>query len=112
MAIIVPDEEKFMKEYGNGRTFEEACADPETAANFLVAINKFAREDGVKGYEVPKAIYLEHELFSVSILAVILFLNSFQIENELLTPTQKAKRPSIQKKYMSIMEKLYEEINN
>ena len=49
MAIIVPDEEKFMKEYGNGRTFEEACADPETAANFLVAINKFAREDGVKG---------------------------------------------------------------
>jgi len=98
VAIIVPDEEKFMKEYGKGRTFEEACADPETAANFLVAINKFARDDGVKGYEVPKAIFLEHELFS--------------IENELLTPTQKAKRPAIQKKYMSIMEKLYEEINN
>ncbi|CAG5113191.1 Oidioi.mRNA.OKI2018_I69.chr2.g7319.t2.cds [Oikopleura dioica] len=98
VAIIVPDEEKFMKEYGKCRTFQEACADPDTAANFLSAINKFAREDGVKGYEVPKAIYLEHELFS--------------IENELLTPTQKAKRPAIQKKYMSIMEKLYEELNN
>lgn len=73
MAIIVPDEEKFMKEYGKGRTFEEACADPETAANFLVAINKFAREDDVKGYEVPKAIFLEHELFSVS-FQIFIFL--------------------------------------
>jgi len=103
VAIIVPEEEKFMKEYGKDRTFEEACADPETAANFLVAINKFAREDGVKGYEVPKAIYLEHELFSVS-------FQSFIFSSKLAT--QKAKRPSIQKKYMSIMEKLYEEINN
>ena len=59
MAIIVPEEEKFMKEYGKDRTFEEACADPETAANFLVAINKFAREDGVTGYEVPKAFLSE-----------------------------------------------------
>ncbi|CAG5113189.1 Oidioi.mRNA.OKI2018_I69.chr2.g7318.t1.cds [Oikopleura dioica] len=98
VAIIVPEEDKFMKEYGKGRTFEEACTDPDTIAKFLTAINEFARQDGVKGYEVPKAIYLEHELFS--------------IENELLTPTQKAKRPSIQKKYMSIMEKLYEELNN
>ena len=65
VAIIVPEEDKFMKEYGKGRTFEEACTDPDTIAKFLTAINEFARQDGVKGYEVPKAIYLEHELFSV-----------------------------------------------
>ena len=65
VAIIVPEEEKFMKKYGKGRSFQDACADADTTAKFLAAINEFAREDGVKGYEIPKAIYLEHEPFSV-----------------------------------------------
>jgi hypothetical protein len=65
VAIIVPNEESFMKEYGNGRTFEEACADIDTAAQFLKALNLFARKDGIKGYEIPMACYLETEPFSV-----------------------------------------------
>ena len=64
-----------MKEYGKNRTFQEACADRNIAAAFLAVINKFAREDGLKGYEVPKAIHLETEPFSVSSHACNIFLN-------------------------------------
>lgn len=47
----------------------------------------------LKGFEIPKAIYIETELFSV--------------ENNLLTPSLKLKRPVARNKYKSIVEELY-----
>ncbi len=46
-----------------------------------------------QGFELVKAVYLESELFSV--------------ENELLTPTFKLKRPQLQKKYQAEIDAMY-----
>ena len=47
----------------------------------------------LQGYELVKAVYLESELFAV--------------ENELLTPTFKLKRPQLQKKYQGEIDAMY-----
>ena len=45
----------------------------------------------------PKKIYLSSELFSV--------------ENNLLTPTFKSKRPQIQARYQDVLDKMYEDLD-
>lgn len=60
-------------------------------------INAHAKaNDALKGFEMIRGIHIETELFSV--------------ENELLTPTQKAKRPQLLAKYKDALEQLYAEI--
>ena len=57
------------------------------------AINAFGKENKLKGFEMIRGCVVETEPFSV--------------ENGLLTPTQKAKRPVIQEKYKPALEALY-----
>ena len=57
------------------------------------AINAFGKENKLKGFEMIRGCIVETEAFSV--------------ENGLLTPTQKAKRPVIQEKYKPALEALY-----
>jgi len=52
-----------------------------------------ARKHSLPGWEVPAGIFLEKEPFSP--------------ENGLLTPTMKASRPKLERKYKSILEELY-----
>jgi long-chain acyl-CoA synthetase len=51
------------------------------------------KAEKLKGFELPKALYLEPELFS--------------IEQDLLTPTFKLKRPQLQKKYQKQIDEMY-----
>ena len=48
----------------------------------------------LKGFEMIRGIHIENDPFT--------------IENGLLTPTHKTKRPVLQQKYKSILEQLYE----
>jgi len=59
----------------------------------MKAINAFGKENKLKGFEMIRGCVVETEPFSV--------------ENGLLTPTQKAKRPVIQEKYKPALEALY-----
>ena len=52
-----------------------------------------AKEAKLKGFEIAKTIHLESALFSV--------------ENDLLTPTFKSKRPQLQKKYQAVIDAMY-----
>jgi len=61
----------------------------------MKAINAFGKENKLKGFEMIRGCVVESEPFSV--------------ENGLLTPTQKAKRPVIQQKYKPALEALYTE---
>jgi long-chain acyl-CoA synthetase len=56
-----------------------------------------AKADKLKGFEVVKKLILEPEAFSV--------------ENELLTPTFKYKRPQLQKKYQADIDAMYKALN-
>jgi len=49
----------------------------------------------LKGFEIIKNVYLESEPWTV--------------ENNLLTPSMKLKRPAVKKKYQSHIEALYKE---
>jgi len=84
VAVIVPD----------AAAFEALGKDK---AELMKQINSHAKEnDKLKGFEMIRGCVIETELFSV--------------ENELLTPTQKAKRPQLLKKYGVSLEALYGEM--
>jgi long-chain acyl-CoA synthetase len=80
-------------------SWEELCQDPAVYALITAEIAKFSSRGGsgeLKGFEVPKAIYLEPELFSG--------------ENGLLTATFKLKRQEAKAKYLDIFNRMYREL--
>lgn len=84
VAVIVPEPEGF-GQIGKDKN------------ELMKQINTMAKtNDKLKGFEMIRACHIETELFS--------------IENGLLTPTSKAKRPQIQAKYKETLEQLYGEI--
>ena len=79
------------------RRLEELCKDPEAATWMLDQLKVQAKADKLKGFEVVKKLLLDPEPFSV--------------ENELLTPTFKYKRPQLQKKYQAEIDAMYKALN-
>jgi long-chain acyl-CoA synthetase len=71
----------------------DICRDANVKAKVLEALNATAKEGKLKGFEMVRAVYLEPELFSV--------------ENDLLTPTFKLKRPQLQKRYQAEIDAMY-----
>ncbi|POW14163.1 hypothetical protein PSTT_03226 [Puccinia striiformis] len=99
VAVIVPDPVTF-QEFANkvvGRKIspEEACLSAQVRKAVLKDMDKTANNAKLLGFERIKNIYLTMEAFSV--------------ENELLTPTLKLKRPVAKVKYTAACEKLFEE---
>lgn len=56
-----------------------------------------SKRAGLHGFEVPKAIYIESEPFS--------------LENSMLTPTQKLKRAAARERYQTILDDLYRQLD-
>lgn len=59
-------------------------------------ITATCRAEKLKGFEICKAIVLESKQFNV--------------EDDLLTPTFKLKRPQLQKKYQAVIDEMYKEL--
>lgn len=76
-------------------SFEELCEDPAVEAQIKKEISKFGKNGTgeLKGFEIPRAFYLEKELFS--------------LENNLLTATFKLKRNEAIKKYQKVIKDMY-----
>lgn len=102
VAIIVPDENNLIawaKENGmDGLSFSELCSKKEVKDLIQKEISKFGRggSEELKGFEIPKNIYVESQMFS--------------LENDLLTTTFKLKRHEAKKKYSAQIDALYSEI--
>ncbi|KAG1139316.1 hypothetical protein G6F36_015961 [Rhizopus arrhizus] len=64
----------------------------------LAQMDHTGKKSELRGFEFAKAIYLSSEPFS--------------IENDLLTPTFKVKRPQAKKYYEAQIAELYERINS
>ena len=79
-------------------TFEQLCQDPEAASWMLDQLKVQANADKLKGFEVVKKLLLDPEPFNV--------------ENELLTPRFKFKRPQLQKKYQADIDAVYKALND
>lgn len=93
---MVPTENK-IKELAHhapkDASFADLCKDSKVKQAILESLNATGKGGKLKGFEMVRAVYLEHELFSV--------------ENDLLTPTFKLKRPQLQKKYQGEIDAMY-----
>jgi long-chain acyl-CoA synthetase len=72
------------------------CQMKEIKSVILSDMNKVARQDGLKGFEMVKNIWLESEEFSP--------------QNGLLTPTFKSQRTKLKEKYSAVIALLYSEM--
>eukprot|EP00898_Chlorokybus_atmophyticus_P000746 jgi/Chlat1/1672/Chrsp127S01906 len=96
VCVAVPKEDKIMawaKENGVNGSLEEVCKSDATrkyALEQLTAAGKAAR---MKGFEFPKAVYLDSQPFDEA--------------RDLVTPTMKKKRPQLQKFYQKEIDEMY-----
>jgi len=98
VAIVVPDEEAVAKwaadNGGNtSSTMEQLCQSKDLYKLIMDDIKTIGRRNGLHGFEIPKAIHLEHQPFTV--------------ENNLVTPTFKLKRIPLRQQYQSKIDELY-----
>ncbi|XP_055969938.1 long-chain-fatty-acid--CoA ligase 1 isoform X2 [Sorex fumeus] len=96
VGIVVPDAEalsSWAKKKGFSGSFDELCRNKDVSKAILDDMVRLGKESGLKTFEQVKGIALHKELFSV--------------ENGLLTPTMKAKRPELRKYFRSQIDELY-----
>ncbi|CAK4147723.1 unnamed protein product [Aphanomyces euteiches] len=96
VAIIVPNEKKLLElgeTLGVAGSFAELCEDAKVVDAVLKDITAAAKAGKLHGFEIPRAIFLTPEPFT--------------IENDMLTPTFKLKRNDAKKKFQAHIDDLY-----
>ncbi|NWR68845.1 ACSL1 ligase, partial [Centropus unirufus] len=96
IAVVVPDPEtlrNWAKKKGFEGSYEELCRNKDLKKHILEDMIRIGKESGLKSFEQVKDIFVHSEMFS--------------IENGLLTPTLKAKRPELRKHFQSQIDELY-----
>ncbi|CAK7294845.1 Long-chain-fatty-acid--CoA ligase 1 [Vulpes lagopus] len=99
IAIVVPDVEAlgpWARKKGLEGSFEELCRNKDVRKAILEDMVRLGKDSGLKPFEQVKGITLHPELFS--------------IDNGLLTPTMKAKRPELRNYFRSQIDELYSTI--
>jgi len=100
IAVVVPEpaplEKWYKTKFGKEAELEKICEQPEVKELVLKDIQKLGKENKLNSIEQVQAIYLEP--------------NPFTIDNGLLTPTLKSKRPQLHQKYKAIMSEIYKTV--
>uniref|UniRef100_A0A8C8UNT0 Long-chain-fatty-acid--CoA ligase n=1 Tax=Peromyscus maniculatus bairdii TaxID=230844 RepID=A0A8C8UNT0_PERMB len=96
VGIVVPDPEvmpAWAHKKGIRGTYQELCANQELKKAILDDMVALGKKSGLHSFEQVKAIYIHCDMFSV--------------QNGLLTPTLKAKRPELREYFKKQIEELY-----
>ncbi|XP_028631698.1 long-chain-fatty-acid--CoA ligase 6 isoform X6 [Grammomys surdaster] len=96
VGIVVPDPEvmpSWAQKKGIEGTYQELCTNKELKKAILDDMVMLGKESGLHSFEQVKAIYIHSDMFSV--------------QNGLLTPTLKAKRPELREYFKMQIEELY-----
>ncbi|XP_073498748.1 long-chain-fatty-acid--CoA ligase 1 isoform X4 [Phyllobates terribilis] len=96
VAIVIPDPDNVLnwaKKKKFEGTYEDLCKNKDFKNAVLEDLLRLGKEAGLKTFEQVKDIVLHPEMFS--------------IQNNLLTPTLKAKRPELRKYFHAQIEELY-----
>uniref|UniRef100_Q5F2C5 Long-chain-fatty-acid--CoA ligase n=1 Tax=Mus musculus TaxID=10090 RepID=Q5F2C5_MOUSE len=96
VGIVVPDPEvmpSWAQKKGIEGTYQELCMKKELKKAILDDMVMLGKESGLHSFEQVKAIYIHCDMFSV--------------QNGLLTPTLKAKRPELREYFKKQIEELY-----
>ncbi|KAF8938292.1 hypothetical protein BGZ58_001220 [Dissophora ornata] len=108
VAIVIPDPETFIPfankvletanlRLGDLSTYRNICSDAKLRKAVLKELIKAGKEAGMKGFEIPKAVLIESEAFTV--------------ENDKMTPTFKLKRHPVVQEYRERLTALYNEVH-
>ncbi|POI31072.1 hypothetical protein CIB84_005177, partial [Bambusicola thoracicus] len=100
VGIVVPDAEVmpgWAKKRGFDGTYEELCRNKELQKAIMEDMVRLGKESGLHSFEQVKAIHIHSDMFSV--------------QNGLLTPTLKAKRPELRDYFKKQIEELYSSIS-
>jgi len=98
VGVVVPDEEvlqKWAATAGVKADFKTLCSKAEVNELILKDLERVGREAKLNSYEILKAVYLDHCLWTVE---------------DVLTPTMKLKRMDCKQKYLSQINALYEKL--
>ncbi|XP_077974330.1 long-chain-fatty-acid--CoA ligase 1-like isoform X2 [Styela clava] len=96
VVICVPDPETvegWCKGRGITGKYEDLCKNADAAKLILDDMNAVGKKNGLMSFELAKKIYLSTEQFTV--------------ENDLLTPTFKSRRPQLLTRYQPVIDELY-----
>lgn len=100
VAVIIPDEEPVRSLLESSESsslakapLSEICKSEKLKSIIMTEIKKVGKANGLHGFEIPKAIHLSHEPFTV--------------EDGLLTPTFKLKRQQAREKFEREIERMY-----
>eukprot|EP00070_Physeter_catodon_P042116 XP_028349010.1 long-chain-fatty-acid--CoA ligase 6 isoform X5 [Physeter catodon] len=96
VGIVVPDPEvmpSWAQKRGIEGTYAELCTNKELKKAILEDMVRLGKESGLHSFEQVKAIHIHSDMFSV--------------QNGLLTPTLKAKRPELREYFKKQIEELY-----
>jgi len=100
VGIVIPDVDT-LKDWcatqGVEGEYEDLCKKEEVQKLIFDDVIAIGKKRGLKSFELPKKIRLSSELFSV--------------ENELMTPTFKSRRPQIAKRYNAEIEEMYSDLD-
>lgn len=104
VAIVVPEPEALNNLVKNKLphlaskklSYQELCREPEVNKAVLEQLTRTGKKAELRGFEFAKAIYLESDPFS--------------IENGILTPTFKIKRPQAKERYQAQIDHLYAQL--
>lgn len=110
VAIAVPDPETFIpfamaivgssNQGGSTTTANKdivsLCQDPKVKVAYLQELEKAGKAGGLRGFEFVKAVHLTTDMFS--------------IENGLLTPTLKVKRPQVKEHFTEQIKAMYNDL--
>ncbi|KAJ2809501.1 medium-chain fatty acid-CoA ligase faa2 [Coemansia guatemalensis] len=105
VAILVPNEEFLRREVEGtaaisdraSKPLADLCKDQDVIQLMMKNVKIWGQKNDLKGFEIPKAVYLESDPFSV--------------ENNIMTPTFKVKRAAAKAHYLQIIAELYAKSN-
>jgi len=100
VGVVVPDEEvlqKWAAAAGIKADFKTLCSKAEVNELILKDLERVGKEAKLNSYELLKAIYLDHVLWTI---------------DDVLTPTMKHKRMDCKQKYQPQINALYEKLNS
>lgn len=96
VAIVIPNPqalESWATANGETGNYESLCQNPKAKKYILDELNATGKKHKLKGFELLRALHLEH--------------NPFDVERDLITPTFKMKRPQLLNYYKGIIDDLY-----
>ncbi|KAK9821083.1 hypothetical protein WJX74_009888 [Apatococcus lobatus] len=96
VGVAVPDKgelTKWAKSNGLSSDLKQLCNEPKAQQEVMEQLNATGKGKGLRGFEMLRAVHLEPTEFSV--------------ENDLMTPSFKLKRPQLQKHYQKLIDEMY-----